>query len=155
MLTHGMATCVFKRAMDWGTRFMIINALRARLLAAKVGRPLCSSPTAISTATTTTTTVTTTAPQSANEGLSDAEKLCSSFVGGAASVTVTMPLDRLMPVLRASGASQRPVLAVLRECFGAEGLATLQRGWIMRTLHTGYHTMFAIFVADKIYAALG
>jgi hypothetical protein len=35
-----------------------------------------------------------------------------------------------------------------------EGLATLQRGFVMRTLHTGYHTAFAVFVADKLYSMI-
>lgn len=46
-------------------------------------------------------------------------------------------------------------LATLRTKFAEEGMGTMFRGWIARTFHSGYHTVFALFVADLIYEALG
>lgn len=126
MLTNGMTTCVIKRALDWGSRFVFINYFRKYLQSHKP----------------------------AGQGLNDTEKLATAFFGGAASVTVTMPIDRMMPVLQAAGGSNGSLVQILKEKFGKEGISTLQRGWMMRTLHTGYHTMFAIFVADKAYSMI-
>jgi len=84
------------------------------------------------------------------------EKLWTSFVGGGASVTVTMPIDRLMPIIQAAGGKggEGP-LAVLKKKFAEEGMSTIFRGWIARTIHSGYHTAFALFVADLIYDLIG
>eukprot|EP00124_Ichthyophonus_hoferi_P001347 Ihof_evm9s67 gene=Ihof_evmTU9s67 len=82
MLTTGMATCIFKRSMDWGTRYLFINLIRAKLQDSKGGL-----------------------------ALTDTEKLYTSYLGGAASVTVTQPIDRLMPILQAAGKDKRPVMA--------------------------------------------
>jgi len=124
-LTTGMAACIPKRALDWGTRFLFISHLRNMV---KEKTP--------------------------NGELTDFQKLATAFVGGAISVTVTMPIDRLMPIIQAAGGTKKSILQVIKEKFGQEGITTLQRGWAMRTLHTGYHTMFAIFIADKIYTML-
>eukprot|EP00128_Syssomonas_multiformis_P008030 Colp12_sorted_trinity150504_noHs@27287 len=125
VLTSGMATCVFKRAMDWGTRFIFINMFRDYM---KTYR------------------------NSQGQNLSEFDKLNTAFFGGAASVLVTMPVDRLMPVLqsanREAGAS---VLQIVRKKLATEGITTMWRGGLFRTIHTGYHTTFAIFVADKMY----
>ncbi|KNC73915.1 hypothetical protein SARC_13526 [Sphaeroforma arctica JP610] len=124
-LTQGMMTCVFKRALDWGTRFIFINGFRNFLI-----------------------------EKSPDGTLTDAQKLYTSFAGGAASVTVTMPIDRLMPIIQSAGGGGQSISEVLKAKFAKEGITTLQRGWALRTLHTGYHTMFAIFVADKVYSLL-
>lgn len=125
-LTQGMGTMVVKRAMDWGTRFVFINLIRSSILENKAE----------------------------GEKLSDIDKLGSSFVGGALSVSITMPVDRLMPVLQAANTDKSNIIRYMREKVAKEGLTTLFRGWAMRTFHTGYHTTFAIFVADKIYELL-
>ncbi|XP_063930849.1 mitochondrial basic amino acids transporter-like isoform X2 [Zophobas morio] len=122
MLATGMPTCVFKRSMDWGTRFFFIDWIRKSVK-----------------------------DYSGNDQMSNAQQLLTSFAGGAASVTVTMPIDRLMPVIQAATKGSIPVTRVLMDKFRKEGVSTFQRGWTMRTLHTGYHTMFATFVSDKIY----
>eukprot|EP00127_Corallochytrium_limacisporum_P006847 Clim_evm62s236 gene=Clim_evmTU62s236 len=123
VLTSGMMTCILKRAMDWGTRFIFMNMLKDAVKARKAE----------------------------GESLTDLERLTTSFVGGGMSVLVTMPLDRLMPVIQAASKESVNVVEVIREKFAREGITTLWRGGAMRTLHTGYHTMFAIFISDKIY----
>lgn len=129
MLATGMPTMVFKRALDWGTRFIIINQYKA-LFARLNGDP--------------------------DGKLSAGQNLVASFLGGSTSCALTMPIDRMMPILQqVRPDSSQSAVAYLRERLAAEGLSTLQRGFAMRALHTGYHTMFAIFVADSIYQLAG
>lgn len=123
VLFKGMPAMVMKRAMDWGTRFLFIGMCSNALKSFKDV-----------------------------EKLSDQDKLLASFLGGAGSVAVTMPIDRMMPILQQSGASGEGFFKILKTKMANEGLTTLQRGFFMRTIHTGYHTMFAVFIADKIYA---
>lgn len=126
VLTTGMPAMVFKRAMDWGTRFIFFGIYRRSFEARKPeGVPL-----------------------------EDWEKLAASFLGGATSVAITMPVDRMMPILQQAGASNESFLTIMKKKVQTEGVFTLQRGFLMRTIHTGYHTMFAIFIANKIYALL-
>lgn len=129
VLTSGMGTCVIKRALDWGTRFIFIDIFRAATLASK--------------------------PANEPKKLNDTEKLMTAFFGGAASVAVTTPIDRLMPIIQAAGSGQKQSIStVIRAKLAEEGASTIFRGWFMRTLHTGYHTVFAIFVADKLYSLI-
>jgi hypothetical protein len=72
----GMPAMVFKRAMDWGTRFIFIKQFTDMATRAKP----------------------------AGVKLSDPERLALSFCGGAASVAVTMPVDRLMPIIQQASA---------------------------------------------------
>lgn len=124
MLTTGMGACVPKRALDWGTRFIFINQCRRFLIERQDGKKL-----------------------------NDMQNLGTAFVGGALSVTVTMPIDRLMPVIQQAGGG-KSIISVIKESLAKEGITTMQRGWAMRTIHTGYHTTFAIFVADKVMEVL-
>ena len=123
VIFKGMPAMVFKRALDWGTRFIFIGIFKRQLEANKGG-----------------------------EKLTDMEDLAASFFGGAASVAITMPIDRMMPILQQSGASSEGFVTILKKKIATEGITTLQRGFLMRTVHTGYHTMFATFVAAKIYS---
>jgi hypothetical protein len=123
VLTKGMQAMVLKRALDWGTRFMFIGAFEEYFKSLKNG-----------------------------EKLTDSEKLAASFIGGAASVSVTMPIDRMIPILQQSGASGEGFFQILKKKMASEGLTTLQRGLVMRTIHTGYHTTFAVFIANRLYA---
>eukprot|EP01006_Ploeotia_vitrea_P022390 TRINITY_DN54798_c0_g1_i1.p2 TRINITY_DN54798_c0_g1~~TRINITY_DN54798_c0_g1_i1.p2 ORF type:complete len:262 (+),score=130.03 TRINITY_DN54798_c0_g1_i1:286-1071(+) len=125
MLATGLPTMVMKRTLDWGTRYLIIGKYKDYFRERKGGAKL-----------------------------NDMETLAASFLGGATSCAITMPVDRMMPVLQAAGASGEGIVPFLKKKIAAEGVGTLQRGFFMRAVHTGYHTMFAIFVADKIYTAL-
>eukprot|EP00475_Leptophrys_vorax_P004419 TRINITY_DN1263_c0_g1_i4.p1 TRINITY_DN1263_c0_g1~~TRINITY_DN1263_c0_g1_i4.p1 ORF type:complete len:251 (-),score=79.09 TRINITY_DN1263_c0_g1_i4:1292-2044(-) len=123
VLAKGMPAMVTKRALDWGTRFLFIGAFEKMFKSWK----------------------------EPGVKLSEKEKLAASFIGGAASVSVTMPIDRMMPILQQAGASGEGFFTILKRKMESEGLTTLQRGLVMRTMHTGYHTTFAIFVANRIY----
>eukprot|EP00126_Sphaerothecum_destruens_P009605 Sdes_comp20547_c0_seq1m15268 len=129
LIFQGMGVCIAKRALDWGSRFVFLEIFRSYL---KNNRP---------------------SEQPAK--LSDTENLLTAFAAGAVSVAVTVPIDRLMPLLQAQGRnSQVSLWQEIHHKFKLEGPSTLFRGWLMRTIHTGYHTMFAVFVADKLYSML-
>lgn len=126
VILKGMPTMVCKRAMDWGTRFIFMRMWREGFQSRK-------------------------AP---GEKLSDLERLISAFNGGAMSVCVTQPIDRMMPIIQQAGASGEGIVAFTKRSIAEQGLATMQRGACMRIIHCGWHTAFAIFVSNKIYAAL-
>lgn len=88
--------------------------------------------------------------------LTDVQKLVSSAGGGAISAMTTMPFDRVMPVLQAarSEAVGEGLFPYMRKRLAQEGMSTLFRGGIMRVTHTTYHTVFAVFVADKVSSIL-
>lgn len=124
MLATGMHVMVAKRALDWGTRFIIIRKYKEAF------RGLNAD----------------------NAPLSSMQQLSASFLGGATSCAITMPVDRMMPILQQSRPDSQTMAQFLRAKIASEGLGTLQRGFAMRALHTGYHTTFAVFVADSLYA---
>lgn len=89
--------------------------------------------------------------QTPGEPLTDLQKLSASFLGGAMSVSMTVPVDRMMPIIQQAGKEKTSIVKTMSHKLKQEGPTTLFRGWGMRTIHTGWHTAFAIFVADKIY----
>ncbi|KNC55055.1 uncharacterized protein AMSG_10651 [Thecamonas trahens ATCC 50062] len=120
----GMAACVAKRTLDWGSRFALILYLK-KFFAKEDGTPF-----------------------------THAESGMITFLGGVLSVSVTMPVDRLLPVIQGATSSSESVMTVMRARMAQEGLTTWFRGWFVRALHTGYHSLFAIsgtaFVASMI-----
>jgi len=126
VLGKGMPAMVVKRAFDWGTRFIFINMFRD-WYGQSQGLPAGT----------------------VRKG-SALEELTISFLGGAASCAVTMPIDRMMPILQQASGDKQGVLAFLSQKMKAEGVGTLQRGFLMRACHTGYHTAWATFGADQI-----
>jgi Mitochondrial carrier protein len=129
LLFKGMPTMVAKRTLDWGTRFIFIGNYKNFFLER--------------------------ARANGRNKLNDLETLVASFAGGATSCAVTMPVDRMMPILQQSRAGNEGIVKFLRGKIATEGVGTLGRGFLMRATHTGYHTMFAIFIADKLYGLLG
>ena len=122
VLLSGMGPFVVKRSIDWGVRFACIEAVQSSYVA-KTGRPPTSS-----------------------------QKLNAILTGAFVSVFVSMPLDRIIPVLQ-GGSNQSP-LAALRTKLKAEGASTLFRGAVFRCLQTGWHTVFTLFVADAVMDAI-
>jgi hypothetical protein len=122
-LTKGMPLFIVKRTYDWGTRFVFLGEMRRMMMARK-------------------------AP---GENLNDWEKLFSAFMAGALATFMTVPVDRMAPVIQAAGSEAKDgILNYLRKKIAEEGVSTMFRGCVARTIHTGYHTCFAIFLADKI-----
>jgi len=124
VLTIGMPTMIFKRSMDWGTRFLFMRYLRKAYYEYK---------------------------QDSSKKLNDLEELSVAFVAGALSVFVTQPVDRLMPLLQAAGRGDASFNHIIRMKLLNEGWGTLQRGLVLRTLHCGWHTTWAVFIATKLY----
>ncbi len=88
--------------------------------------------------------------------MTELERFATSFFGGTLSVCITMPIDRLMPILQAANAApNKTIRDIVREKMAREGVFTLQRGFIIRTIHCGWHTSFAVFLAGKIYGIFG
>jgi len=125
VLTRGMATMGVKRAFDWGTRFYLIDWTRDLLKTA-------------------------TGQSKLNHG----QTLLTDFVGGALSCLFTNPLDRLMPVIQQAGMKGQGTISVLMGLLKREGVITLWRGFAFRAVHSGYHTMFAVHVADSLATVL-
>ena len=73
----------------------------------------------------------------------------SSFASGAVSALITTPIDRIIPLLQSTGNTN--VIKSLKQKINTEGYGTLFRGYGIRAIHTGWHTMFAIYVADALY----
>ena len=119
VLLSGMGPCVIKRSLDWGVRFLFIESIQTAIR------------------------------DHTHQPLTTGQKLASIFAGGIASVFVTMPLDRLMPLLQA-GPSKEGSIAALKSKFRSEGFSTMFKGGLFRCLHTGWHTSFTIFVADAV-----
>ena len=42
----------------------------------------------------------------------------------------------------------------MKELYAKEGLSTLQRGFVMRVIHCGWHTTWAIFIANQVTNAI-
>jgi len=122
VLCKGMGTMVPKRMLDWGTRFLFMKGLRDALYQQK-GK---------------------------DYKMTELEDLGIAFVGGTASVAITMPVDRLMPVIQGIDRGQS-AFKVLQGKFRTEGFSTLFRGGIIRAVHCGWHTTWAIYVSNRLY----
>ena len=86
-----------------------------------------------------------------NNTLTEWEKLYTAWCGGALSVSFTMPIDRVIPLIQESNTNKKPLINILFNKINNEGITTMFRGWRIRTFQCGYHTTFAIFLSDKIY----
>jgi len=123
VIVKGMPTMVCKRALDWGSRFVFMRICREKFAERNApGVPL-----------------------------SDLQKLGSAFIGGALSVGVTQPIDRMMPIIQQAGASGEGIFPFMKRSIAEQGISTMQRGALMRITHCGWHTAFAIFASNKIY----
>lgn len=82
------------------------------------------------------------------------DKLLASFIGATMSVSIAMPIDRLMPLIQQQKNSHTSVMNLLTARIKQEGIRTLFRGWTVRILQAGWHTTFVLFVADKVYTMI-
>merc|ERR1712087_728404 len=123
-LTIGMPTMVFKRSLDWGARFLFMGIVKKEWQKAK------SDPDA---------------------KLAAWERLASTFIGSGSSVLILQPLDKMMPVIQADRQG-KSVVEVLRAQMKHKGFfGTFWGGMGIRMVHIGWHTSWAIFVAQEIY----
>jgi len=83
--------------------------------------------------------------------LSTLEKLCVGFFGGAFS-TLTMPLDSLVANCQKSGGIGKVnALSVAATMWRTHGAPAFVRGWLMRLVHAGYHTMWMATIGQILY----
>eukprot|EP01084_Bolivina_argentea_P229610 387488_1 len=123
----GMPTMVIKRSLDWGSRFFLMRMTRDAWTKYK--------------------------PSGPDTPLTDIERLMCTFIGSGSSCFILQPLDRAMPIIQAarSDPNETPI-KVLKQRVKIDGLwNTLQRGVIIRLIHVGWHTSWAIFASHKIY----
>jgi hypothetical protein len=130
-LAIGMPQMIAKRSLDWGSRFILIGAL-TRGAQNALSEDGGKTPAKLGFAT----------------------SLACNFFGGVVSCAITMPIDRMMPIIQQAGGAEGGMLTFIKAKMATEGWSTLQRGFIARSMHTGYHTMFAVLIADKVYNAL-
>eukprot|EP01083_Nonionella_stella_P140206 429367_1 len=126
-LTIGLPTMVLKRSLDWGCRFFMMGIVKEQWRKAK------SNP---------------------DEGLKAWERLVSTFIGSGSSVLILQPLDKLMPVIQADRGG-KSVMDLLRVQIANKGyIQCFWGGTGIRLVHIGWHTSWAIFVAQEIYNSL-
>jgi len=120
----GMGACIAKRTIDWGSRYAIILYLK-KAFAPADGTPLSSTQLSL-----------------------------ISFMGGVISVSVTMPVDRLLPVIQGATSEGESLVKTMRARMAAEGITTWFRGWFVRALHTGYHTFWVVSLGSFASSAI-
>ena len=82
------------------------------------------------------------------------ERLVSTFIGSGSSVLILQPLDKMMPVIQADRGG-KSVMDVLRVQIANKGyFGCFWGGMGIRMVHIGWHTSWAIFVAQEIYDSM-
>lgn len=79
------------------------------------------------------------------------DTLLSSYISAILSVAVSMPIDRLIPIIQQTRNSNDTVMRILKNKIKNEGISTVFRGFTIRVLQTGWHMTFVLVIADKIY----
>lgn len=121
-LFKGLGPMMAKRGMDWGLRFYGV-AIAKDFLQGDEKRPL--------------TTI---------------EKLATGFFGGAVS-TLTMPFDTWVANCQKAGKAGERIssVQVAKEMWRTGGSHAFVRGWVMRLIHAGYHTMWMTTIGQFIF----
>jgi hypothetical protein len=126
--TTGMPIMIFKRSIDWGTRFFFINQFHH--IIKKYNKD-------------------------DNYKLSTFEKIYSAYISGMLSVAIAQPIDRIIPMIQEKNTSSinnnTGILNKIIKKIQKEGIVTMYRGWGVRSILTGWHTMFAIVVSEKLF----
>eukprot|EP01083_Nonionella_stella_P273772 928969_1 len=126
-LTIGLPTMVLKRSLDWGCRFFFMGIVKENW------RKMKSNP---------------------DEGLKGWERLLSTFIGSGSSVLILQPIDKLTPVIQADRGG-KSVMDILKVQIANKGyFACFWGGMGIRLVHIGWHTSWAIFVAQEIYNSM-
>jgi hypothetical protein len=125
-LFKGLGPMMYKRGCDWGLRFWGVAAAKDFLTR--------NDP---------------------KKKLSTFEKLAVGFFGGAVS-TLTMPFDSWVSnCQKASKAGAKmSSMDVAREMWRTNGVHSFVRGWSMRLIHAGYHTMWMTTIGQMIFEAI-
>lgn len=73
----------------------------------------------------------------------------AAFVAGVTSAVITIPIDRLLPLMQQTNPPTRIVKALVADA-SAKGMSAFMAGTTMRVLHGGWHTCF-VFGALKLF----
>ena len=65
----------------------------------------------------------------------------AAFIAGVSSAVITIPIDRLLPLIQQTNPPKNVVYALTNE-FKMRGIRALMAGATMRVLHGGWHTCF-------------
>jgi hypothetical protein len=124
-LFKGLGPMMFKRGFDWGFRFYGVALAKSWIQA---GDP--------------------------KKQLNVAEKLFVGFFGGALS-TLTMPLDSLVAntqkAQKAEPGKRINAITVAKDMWKQGGIEPFVRGWVMRLIHAGYHTMWMTTLGQFVF----
>jgi hypothetical protein len=121
-LFTGMPMMIFKRCLDWGSRFFIMGIIRHKVLEFKK-----------------------------TDKLNDFDKIWTAYLSGVMSVSIAQPVDRLMPLIQQKNNNNIGLLNNVMNKIKSEGIFTMYRGWGVRSMQTGWHTMFAVVVTEKLF----
>eukprot|EP01114_Cavostelium_apophysatum_P008060 TRINITY_DN20329_c0_g1_i1.p1 TRINITY_DN20329_c0_g1~~TRINITY_DN20329_c0_g1_i1.p1 ORF type:complete len:309 (+),score=50.66 TRINITY_DN20329_c0_g1_i1:28-927(+) len=122
-LFKGLGPMMAKRGMDWGLRFWGVSFAKQQLTKDNPKREL-----------------------------SVLERLGIGFFGGAAS-TLTMPFDSWVANCQKASktGSSQGAISVAKEMWRAGGAEPFLRGWVMRLMHAGYHTMWMTTIGTMLF----
>jgi len=124
-LFKGLGPMMIKRGFDWGFRFWGVGVAKDFI---QQGDP--------------------------KRVLSVPEKLAVGFFGGAVS-TLTMPLDSLVAncqkAAKAEPGKRINAITVAQDMWRTGGAQPFVRGWVMRLLHAGYHTMWMTTLGQILF----
>jgi len=125
-LFKGLGPMMTKRGFDWGLRFWGVGFAKDYMMKDNPKRELTVL-----------------------------ERLGIGFFGGAAS-TLTMPFDSWVAnCQKATKAGvKKTSLDVAKEMWAAGRFEPFVRGWTMRLLHAGYHTMWMTTIGQMVFEAI-
>jgi hypothetical protein len=91
-----------------------------------------------------------------NEDDSKFAKLSKAFVSGVGTATLTLPIDTLIPITQSGEAKSYHggKWGYVRNMLARDGVSILCRGYVMRCLYVGYHTVWAVGVCDIVSSLL-
>lgn len=118
----GMPVMIFKRCLDWGSRFFIMGIVRENIMRIKK-----------------------------IDKLNDFDKIWTAYFSGILSVSFCQPIDRLMPIIQQKSNDGLGIMARIANKIKTEGILTMYRGWGIRSIQTGWHTMFAVVLTEKLF----
>ena len=77
------------------------------------------------------------------------DKFISTAIGSALATPLSIPFDRLLPVIYNSN-NLKEAKFIIKEKIKKEGIKTFYRGLFARTLSTVHYTLFALFIPQLI-----
>lgn len=121
-LFKGLQPMLLKRSLDWGIRFGVITKCEQMIIHRK-GK---------------------------DYKLSEFEKIAVGFIGGIFSC-ITMPFDSLIANCQKFNQTQISPVHVAKNMYKTDGYLAFNRGFLMRILHSGWHTAWIVGIGSIVY----